>query len=484
MSIRTTPFTFTTLQDLFDTMYHGIVDQGSQALDLSSGICQYRTTLEDGKVLGCAVGQLMTDEQADGLKGIVYDYDVRNLLEGMGILYGTQEFALCRDMQQAHDRASSGGDDFVNYWRRQCEDIAKFYGLKFTSYYSREEQASAYDKVAELVSADPSKLIAGAMFKGLSDFGGPSGYCAVGAFYPALGLGYDSPGYSPGYISPNGVRNEEVGLSIHEAGSGSNQLSYRDVDAEKAVLGKPLWVLNDSTPPQWRADTVADACRRVAEYIRSKKGDTNGDAVPEAAPIPLPLPDPMPEPLEVTEGLEVDAPAPKAKREPAKGSKRWWAKHLRVAAKLLESPNVTHVQGGLGAIDDDGNGCACAWGAINKSAFGDNRFSDSAYFNPLRDNHSSVAEPALRAAIADAGHNNFRTIIDLNDAPGGFAIGPDGKVLSLIVRNVGHFEVCSPEHTAKVCKVLRDAAFRLEHGGKPGPKARAGYKANKTGGVQ
>lgn len=316
-------FQFSTLQDLFETIYLGLMRQGKGSVMPGPGnICAYR----GAEGARCAVGLILTDNEArhEG-KGVLSD-NISAALKAHGITGHALD--LCQHMQGAHDDGTAeGAGPFIDILKNRSGRIADKYGLTVPSFFTPAEQAEAYRKVADWCEANPEALFGGS----LSD--GEGSFCAIGVFQPACKLPIPAS-YDPGFAGEHQgtVFSQSGQVRVGTTDIGGRQIdddrSLRNRSAEYAVLNQQLFALNDNESGAGRPAAVAKACRAVADYLA------------RAATV---------------------VQKPKA---PAEGSKKWWASVFRKAAAYLERPDVVHIVGESGFSNAYGE-CACAFGAIN-----------------------------------------------------------------------------------------------------------------------
>jgi hypothetical protein len=145
-------FQFTTLQNLFDTMVARLLAQNERCTIDDEGqttsptgsqsVCVYRALNKDGKTLGCAVGLLFTDEQAEILRakgennGSVYSFAVCDALKDCGIpIYaptpnGLGVLSFLAAMQNCvHDSYRNYMGSFADHVRSRAALVAVNYGL-------------------------------------------------------------------------------------------------------------------------------------------------------------------------------------------------------------------------------------------------------------------------------------------------------------------------------------------------------------------
>lgn len=108
-----------TAQEVFDTAYLGVMRQGRRSIGPKGG-CKYRG--EGG--LKCAVGWLLTDEEAAGVEG-----DSAFCLMTKGRLPDrlVPHVSLLEYLQEAHDSSLNG--DGIDYFARRAPEIAAEGGL-------------------------------------------------------------------------------------------------------------------------------------------------------------------------------------------------------------------------------------------------------------------------------------------------------------------------------------------------------------------
>lgn len=140
-----------TAQEVFDQAIGGVLAQGARAEDDDSQQCLYRKNLEDGRVLKCAAGQLVTDEEletmrrASGTRNGAWGHlsdnrdtgsrcDPERLHAHMGLIQG---------LQRAHDVASG-----VAEVARNAREIAATQRLS-TRVIDEWEQTQQAQKLAE-----------------------------------------------------------------------------------------------------------------------------------------------------------------------------------------------------------------------------------------------------------------------------------------------------------------------------------------------
>lgn len=130
------------LQEIFDKVVRALIEQGEKS-DIE-GRCQYIMYRHD-KVLRCAIGHLVTEEEAKRMDGSVYEGLIRSsrsLCEIVGIAYNENQsdtdensigidrvrLRFLEDLQLAHDNAN--GHDFVRSVKVLLKDLAVKFDLK------------------------------------------------------------------------------------------------------------------------------------------------------------------------------------------------------------------------------------------------------------------------------------------------------------------------------------------------------------------
>ena len=102
----------TTDQEIFDAVARHLLAQGEKAASVDEAghtFCRYRT--ENGRA--CAVGCLLTDEEAAACEGCVAD--------DLPMAWTRRHSTLLRELQRVHDQ------EFA--WRRELAFVAKDFGL-------------------------------------------------------------------------------------------------------------------------------------------------------------------------------------------------------------------------------------------------------------------------------------------------------------------------------------------------------------------
>jgi hypothetical protein len=106
------------LQDLFDKSTAGVLAQGKGAIPVGGTSCFYRLT-EHGKLLKCALGQVITDEQMTK-HGLTEGVGPRGFSEAFmaellpGVISRDARMFL-GELQEAHDNAARTIDFLVNF---------------------------------------------------------------------------------------------------------------------------------------------------------------------------------------------------------------------------------------------------------------------------------------------------------------------------------------------------------------------------------
>lgn len=119
------------MQDVFNRACAGVIAQGEPA---GSGTgCRYRMTGQGGKVLKCAIGQILTDQQIEkyavpeGQNPMVWPDELTfELATGIQDQYGFRNFLY--ELQRAHD-GSSSYEDFVNTFKCRANEVASRFDL-------------------------------------------------------------------------------------------------------------------------------------------------------------------------------------------------------------------------------------------------------------------------------------------------------------------------------------------------------------------
>lgn len=116
-----------TEQGIFNFVWKFIIRQGEPAVNYS--MCEYRTVnRNNGKVLACAAGCLLTDEEALYVRGPWCNIDDNAIPPRFRPFR-----SLIDDMQRAHDSAACSMGNFVcNFKKKMCM-VAKSHRLTVPS---------------------------------------------------------------------------------------------------------------------------------------------------------------------------------------------------------------------------------------------------------------------------------------------------------------------------------------------------------------
>lgn len=110
-----------TKQQVFDQVATHLLTQNAKALAWSGG-CQYRLLLDDGTVLKCAVGCLISDDEYRSIiEGELYGS--HNFNEFFGFTDETPHLTLLIRLQRLHDSCS------VPMWKERLKQIALDFNL-------------------------------------------------------------------------------------------------------------------------------------------------------------------------------------------------------------------------------------------------------------------------------------------------------------------------------------------------------------------
>jgi hypothetical protein len=116
-----------TEQEVFDQVVKFMLDQGKKSVK-ASGACRYRAYAEDGSVLKCAVGCLMSDEEYDAdMEGRTWSDNLNKRWQFK--ILPSAHHRLLNDLQKAHDGADV--QVFKEEFKSNAKQIARIYKLKF-----------------------------------------------------------------------------------------------------------------------------------------------------------------------------------------------------------------------------------------------------------------------------------------------------------------------------------------------------------------
>lgn len=299
MSIRTENYKFTTIQQLFNDMYLGIIKQGGAAA--SGGACMMRATMPDGSVRACAVGQLLRDDVVTTLYGEgASPHSYSTYFDACGIGANEAAYEVMRMAQAAHDNAAIErgkpvpDSAFLKAFKANMAELAKSLGLtlpKPLNPKTKRYAANVLRRAAKLLEENQAKHVHG--------YGDPWAegdrqcFCAVAAVDVVL----DGDGITPESILGEGVKAAATWLegdfSTHTLYGGARPLGsfetkyafgFNPLARELAgdeCGGKHLWTFNDAQPrakggltpsgftpmtPEGTAN-VARAMRRIAARL-------------------------------------------------------------------------------------------------------------------------------------------------------------------------------------------------------------------------
>jgi hypothetical protein len=110
-----------TNQEIFDKVARHLIAQGERSRDESNGSCKYRMQKPDGRLLKCAVGILISDEDYDWtIEGVVVSLLPAEILSKFT---GPGQLALLDRLQTVHDSCFTNVAEFKKKMRevaRQC----------------------------------------------------------------------------------------------------------------------------------------------------------------------------------------------------------------------------------------------------------------------------------------------------------------------------------------------------------------------------
>ena len=120
-------------KDILKKAITHVLTQGIQAIDLH-GVCRYKITTEQGDVLKCAVGGLISDEvYSDSLEGCsIYSFMnnppvteqcvINAVNESLGVKLNSKVILYLRHIQDAHDH---DGNDFTANFKERIESAVE-----------------------------------------------------------------------------------------------------------------------------------------------------------------------------------------------------------------------------------------------------------------------------------------------------------------------------------------------------------------------
>jgi hypothetical protein len=115
-----------TLQEVFNTIYIGMVKQQAYAWDTRSpGVCHYRLNLGDGRLLKCAVGMLIPD---DRYQPVIEQKIAGHAITICGLHELDQHMATLARLQCMHDEHAKAARPFSEYLNA-LRDFARTQGL-------------------------------------------------------------------------------------------------------------------------------------------------------------------------------------------------------------------------------------------------------------------------------------------------------------------------------------------------------------------
>mgnify|MGYP003655897592 CR=1 FL=1 len=132
-------------KDILKKAITHVLTQGIQATDLN-GVCQYKTAKE-GKVLRCAVGGLISDDNytsslenhsISSLSGEMNAYAgdiVKAVNQSLGITLNSKVILYLRHIQSAHDSPVRQEDEFIDSFK---DKIVNYVGLGHLPEYTLE----------------------------------------------------------------------------------------------------------------------------------------------------------------------------------------------------------------------------------------------------------------------------------------------------------------------------------------------------------
>lgn len=257
MAFRTETYKFTTLQQLFDDVYLGILKQGCPSVN-ASGACSMRGKSKDGEVTACAVGMILRDDVVDcggggGEAPSIGGY--RRYADECGLTVAAR-WLICR-LQDCHDSAALSDDAalggkrgdaaFIESFKSSAGEVAAINGLTVPAEAaknplekygrgSKRYAASVLRRAAKLLEDNPGKHVVG--------YGNPSApadagqcFCAVAAIDMTLSSdGFEKPQY--GLVKEHGTWRNALPALGEEA-------PYADV-VKRETGGLILYRYNDT----------------------------------------------------------------------------------------------------------------------------------------------------------------------------------------------------------------------------------------------
>lgn len=127
-----------TLQEMFDTIYNGLWEQNEPSK--YNDICLYRSHNSDNKILKCAAGQIIPDnEYRNTWEHCLIDITDLNDLNSITQYFwnkfehSVEHMKLLDTLQQLHDSYDSGMETFRTYINRKFGVVSEEFGLNFVS---------------------------------------------------------------------------------------------------------------------------------------------------------------------------------------------------------------------------------------------------------------------------------------------------------------------------------------------------------------
>ena len=196
-SVRIKPFKFTTMQNLFDTVYFAVMKQGAQCISKAPGVDEVGgCSLRNRYGHACAFGHVLTDEQAvRGGPGYLNDVtgsvpvdlgisEATALLPELGIEVNSRAHGLLKALQQTHDGIRSV-EHFTEFFHVRAALVAEEFGLTMPTFTkplpkpSKKYAASVYRRAAKLLEANPDKHVLS--YGNPWESGDEQSFCAIGA---------------------------------------------------------------------------------------------------------------------------------------------------------------------------------------------------------------------------------------------------------------------------------------------------------------
>lgn len=131
-------------QEMFDFCFNKIVEQGEPSIN-RLGACMYRSVNKNKKILKCAAGHFIPDEEyLAGFESLACGCDVTDYIGNTNVEFGLSRYfeekglnhKLLRSMQKAHDTASQY-HQFINNFVQNMKVVALQYGLTMPEMYAR-----------------------------------------------------------------------------------------------------------------------------------------------------------------------------------------------------------------------------------------------------------------------------------------------------------------------------------------------------------